>query len=84
MNKLDTIKETVAAVIIDVMGIQDKKTLEQSDTLIDALEVDSLAKVEIIIMIEAEFDIEISDDAINHVVTVQDLTELVEDLVEVK
>ena len=48
--------------------------------LIDDLGADSLDSVELVLDMEREFDIEIPDEAIDDVKTVQDIITLVQDL----
>jgi len=48
--------------------------------LFDDLEADSLDSVELVLDMEREFDIEIPDEAIDEVKTVQDIVTLVQDL----
>ncbi len=48
--------------------------------LIDDLGADSLDSVELVLDMEREFDIEIPDEAIDEIKTVQDIVTLVQDL----
>ena len=48
--------------------------------LVDDLGADSLDSIELVLDMEREFDIEIPDDAIDEVKTVQDIVTLVQDL----
>lgn len=80
-NKLDTVKETVDAALIESLGISGKKTLDPSDTLIGDLGADSLDMVEVCMMIEDELNVAIPDDLPDEVTTVQELTVAIEKLV---
>ena len=84
MTKLNTVKETIDATIIESLGISNKKELDPSDTLLEGLGADSLDMVEITMLIEENLDVTIPDAAIDDWITVQDLTEYVEKLVESK
>ena len=70
---------------IIINNVADHFKVEISDVsagthLIDDLGADSLDSVELVLDMEREFDIEIPDEAIDDVKTVQDIITLVQDL----
>jgi acyl carrier protein len=58
----------------------DKDKITQDAHLFDDLNFDSLDTVETVIALENEFDIEIADDEIDNVRTVQNILDLIDDL----
>lgn len=70
MTKQEIIKE-VKTIIIDQLGI-DEENVKPESNIRDDLGADSLDEVEIIMSIEREFDIEISDEAAEKIETVTD------------
>ena len=54
--------------------------VQLESVLIDDLGADSLDSVEITLEVEREFDIEIPDEEIDNIKTVQDIVNLVQDL----
>lgn len=75
MNKENRveIKETLNSILIDIIGL-DKEKIKPEANLIDDLGADSLDVVELIMHLEREFDIDISDDDAYDFKTVQDIT----------
>lgn len=65
------ILQKMQLVIQEQMGKEDIVLIE--DTKLDDLGVDSIELMEFIINLEDEFDLEISDDTIDHMVKVADL-----------
>ncbi|HBY91254.1 MAG TPA: acyl carrier protein [Streptococcus sp.] len=65
------ILQKMQLVIQEQMGKEDIVLTE--DTKLDDLGVDSIELMEFIINLEDEFDLEISDDTIDHMVKVADL-----------
>lgn len=57
-----------------------KDTIIPDTRLVDDLGADSLDSIEIVLAMEAEFDIEIPDDDLDRVETVQDIITIVQDL----
>ena len=75
MNNTDIIIKNIAE------HFQVKASEVSVDThLFDDLEADSLDSVELVLEMDREFDIEIPDEAIDEVKTVQDIVTLVQDL----
>ncbi len=72
--------ETVKAVVAEQLGIdEDEITMESSFN--DDLEADSLDIVELMMALEDEFKIEISDDEAGKIATIGDVVEYIKDRV---
>lgn len=69
--------EKICAILAEQLEIDADKILPESDLAKD-LEADSLDKVGIIMDIEQTFDIEIGDEELPKVVTVQDIVDYVQ------
>jgi|TARA_B100001094_G_C17688407_1_gene556905 acyl carrier protein len=75
MTNLERLQKVISTELqIDI----DKVT--QDAHLFDDLNFDSLDTVETVIALENEFDIEIADDEIDNVRTVQNILDLIDDL----
>lgn len=61
----------VVNVVAGVLGIE-STAIQLQDRLTDDLGADSLEVLEVVMAIEAEFDIEIRDDGVDGLVTVKD------------
>ena len=70
MSRVEILQK-MQLVIQEQMGKEDIVLTE--DTKLDDLGVDSIELMEFIINLEDEFDLEISDDTIDHMVKVADL-----------
>ncbi len=66
--------EKLQEIIAEVLSI-DAEDITMSTTFVDDLGADSLDVFQIIMGIEEEFDIEIPQDAVEHIVTVGDAVE---------
>lgn len=75
MSQAETIKRHIAS---HFNVSQD--TIIPDTRLVDDLGADSLDSIEIVLAMEIEFDIEIPDDEIDRVETVQDIITIVQDL----
>jgi len=64
-----------------VLDLEFDYQIKPQDLIQDDLGADSLNVVELILELEHEFDIEISDDAGYKIKTVQDLNDLIQDLI---
>ena len=71
--------EKIKAIIADVLNV-DAETITMDTTFLDDLGADSLDVFQIIIGIEEEFDIEISEDASRQIVTVGDAVEQIKNI----
>ncbi len=69
--------ETIQDIISKQLGIEKSAILPESNLLTD-LDADSIEAVEIIMSIEDEFGVEIPEDSIENIVTVQDLIDFIE------
>jgi acyl carrier protein len=74
-----TIFERVQKLIAQELNISKDKITEESH-LFDDLNFDSLDSVQIVLELEQEFDIEVSDDEIDNTRTVKDILDLIENL----
>ena len=75
--------EKIQSIISDVLNIEaDDITVES--TFVDDLGADSLDVFQIVMALEEEFDIEIPDDAAEHITTVGDAVEQIKKAVESK
>ena len=69
--------EKVKAILVDELGVnEDQVTMEAS--IVDDLGADSLDVVELIMALEDEFEIEVSDDKAQGMRTVRDIIEYIE------
>ena len=74
----EEIFDKVKKIIVDQLGVAEANiTLESS--FIDDLGADSLDIVELIMALEEEFDIEITDEDAEKVVTVSDVVDYIKD-----
>lgn len=79
MNKVNTF-EAVKAIVIEVLGCDESEVTPEA-SLIDDLGADSLSAVEMMMALEDEFDITISEDASRDAKTVGDIVSLIESLI---
>lgn len=79
MNKVNTF-EAVKAIVIEVLGCEESEVTPEA-SLIDDLGADSLSAVEMMMALEDEFDITISEDASRDAKTVGDIVSLIESLI---
>jgi acyl carrier protein len=76
-----SVLERVKKIVIDQLGVdEDQVTPDASIT--DDLGADSLDRVELVMAIEQEFDIEISDEQAEKIETIQDAVNFVQEQVE--
>lgn len=69
--------EKIQDIISKQLGI-DKDSIQLTSNLTTDLDADSIEAVEIIMSIEDEFEIEIPDEKIESIVTVQNLVDFIE------
>ena len=74
------ILEKIQDIISKQLGI-DADSIQPTSNLTSDLDADSIEAVEIIMAIEDEFEIEIPDEKIESIVTVQDLVDFIDSLV---
>ncbi len=68
--------ERVEKIVVEHLGVEAEKVTEKA-SLIDDLGADSLDSVELVMAFEEEFDIEIPDDAAEHIQTVGDAVKFI-------
>jgi acyl carrier protein len=72
MNESDTIEARVRRVIASNLSVEEREVLP-TRTLAKDLGADSLRVVELVLAIEEEFEIDVPDEAVEGVATVQDV-----------
>ena len=68
--------ERVKKIVVEHLGVDAEKVTEEA-SFIDDLGADSLDNVELVMAFEEEFDIEIPDDAAEHIQTVGDAVKFI-------
>ncbi|PWE17350.1 acyl carrier protein [Marinicauda salina] len=68
--------ERVKKIVVEHLDVEDDKVTEKA-SFIDDLGADSLDNVELVMAFEEEFDIEIPDDAAEHIKTVGDAVKFI-------
>jgi acyl carrier protein len=76
-----TVLERVKKIVIDQLGV-DEEQVTPDASITDDLGADSLDRVELVMAIEQEFDIEISDEEAEKIETIQDAVKYVQEQVE--
>jgi len=72
----EEILDSVTTIIADITDIPKAELLPEK-SLTEDLEVDSLTKIELAVTIQDEFDIEVEDEKLKELKTVQDIVDLV-------
>ena len=75
---MSDIAERVKKIVIDHLGVDADKVVEAA-SFIDDLGADSLDNVELVMAFEEEFDVEIPDDAAEHIQTVGDAVKFIDE-----
>ena len=75
---MSDIAERVKKIVVDHLGVEADKVSEKA-SFIDDLGADSLDTVELVMAFEEEFDIEIPDDAAEHIQTVGDAVKFIDE-----
>ena len=70
--------EKVKKIIVETLNVKDEAKVTMDDHLVNDLGADSLDAVDIIMGIEDEFGISVSDDAITTIKTVADLVKAID------
>ena len=73
---MPTIADRVQTLIAGELGVDEERVIPTADLRHD-LEADSLDMIEIVMALEQEFDVEISDDRIDATNTVADVVQMV-------
>ncbi len=79
-KRMSDILERVRKIVIEHLDADPEKVTEKA-SFIDDLGADSLDNVELVMAFEEEFDIEIPDDAAEHIQTVGDAVKFIEERV---
>ncbi len=77
---MSDILDRVKKIVIEHLDVEDSKVTE-SASFIDDLGADSLDNVELVMAFEEEFDIEIPDDAAEHIQKVGDAVKFISEKV---
>ena len=78
VRKMSDIAERVKKIVVEHLGVDEDKVSEKA-SFIDDLGADSLDTVELVMAFEEEFDIEIPDDAAEHIQTVGDAVKFIDE-----
>ena len=73
---MSNINERVKKIVVEHLGVDGAKVTDNA-SFIDDLGADSLDNVELVMAFEEEFDIEIPDDAAEHIQTVGDAVKFI-------
>lgn len=71
------VAEKVKSIIVDQLGVEEDEVKDEA-SFIDDLGADSLDTVELVMALEEEFNIEISDEDAEKISTVKDAVEYIE------
>ncbi|MDG1154156.1 MAG: acyl carrier protein [Alphaproteobacteria bacterium] len=74
---MSEIAERVKKIVVEHLGVEESKVVPEA-SFIDDLDADSLDTVELVMLLEEEFDIEIPDDAAEKITTVGDVIKHIE------
>jgi len=77
---MSDVLERVKKIVIEHLDVEAEKVTENA-SFIDDLGADSLDNVELVMAFEEEFDIEIPDDAAEHIQTVGDAVKFISEKV---
>ena len=77
---MSDVLERVAKIVIEHLDVEAEKVTDKA-SFIDDLGADSLDNVELVMAFEEEFDIEIPDDAAEHIQTVGDAVKFISEKV---
>ncbi|MGA1790930.1 MAG: acyl carrier protein [bacterium] len=73
----EEVKSKVTKIIVDQLGVDEKEVTPKA-SFIDDLGADSLDIVELVMALEEEFDIEISDEEAEKITKVQEAVEFIQ------
>lgn len=73
---MSDVLERVKKIVVEHLDVEDEKVTDKA-SFIDDLGADSLDNVELVMAFEEEFDIEIPDDAAEHIQTVGDAVKFI-------
>ena len=72
------VADKVKSIIVEQLGV-DEEEVTPDASFVDDLGADSLDTVELVMALEEEFDIEIPDDAAEHIQTVGDAVKFIQE-----
>ncbi|MBA4800259.1 MULTISPECIES: acyl carrier protein [Euryhalocaulis] len=75
---MSDVQERVKKIVVEHLDVEEDKVKPEA-SFIDDLGADSLDNVELVMAFEEEFDIEIPDDAAEHIQTVGDAVKYIEE-----
>ena len=75
---MSDVTERVKKIVVEHLGVDEAKAVPEA-SFIDDLGADSLDNVELVMAFEEEFDIEIPDDAAEHIQTVGDAVKFIQE-----
>ena len=75
---MSDVAERVKKIVVEHLGVDETKVTDNA-SFIDDLGADSLDNVELVMAFEEEFDIEIPDDAAEHIQTVGDAVKFIDE-----
>ena len=75
---MSDIAARVKKIVVEHLGVEEEKVTPDA-SFIDDLGADSLDNVELVMAFEEEFDIEIPDDAAEHIQTVGDAVKFIDE-----
>ena len=75
---MSTIEERVKKIVVEQLGVKEDE-VTNSASFVDDLGADSLDNVELVMAFEEQFDIEIPDDAAEHIQTVGDAVKYIDE-----
>ena len=75
---MSSIEERVKKIVVEQLGVKEEE-VTTSASFVDDLGADSLDTVELVMAFEEEFDVEIPDDAAEHIQTVGDAVKFIDE-----
>ena len=75
---MSEVGDKVKKIVVEHLGVEESKVTPEA-SFIDDLGADSLDNVELVMAFEEEFDIEIPDDAAEHIQTVGDAVKFIQE-----
>ena len=82
MKEID-VNEKVKQIVTEKLGVEESEVMGTAN-LMEDLGADSLDTVELIMEFEKQFDIKISDDMSEHIKTINDIVNVINDCLESK
>ena len=73
----EKVKDKVTKIIVDQLGVSEKEVTPEA-SFVEDLGADSLDIVELVMALEEEFDIEISDDEAEKITKVQEAVDFIQ------